>query len=174
MQLTSRQLSSLNEMGIPVWEFRTKKSQSEPVAVSNNSAIKNNAQLVERNWIALIDADNYNEQARRLLQAMFFSIGIEQHQIAIIDEMQFEQLKQVDVEEKVLIIFGDALAQKILGKLVSRGTLLDKTSQINITTLVSFDLIELLYEPSKKADAWQDLQRIKKEALTLKKTLIKS
>ncbi len=159
MDLTSRQLSSLNEMGIPVWEFRSNESEQAISVVEQEPS----EQLLNCDWVVLIDGQNYSEQARQLLHAMLFSIGIEQNQVAIIDSDQLAQLHNVPSQNKILIVLGESLAQSLLGENVSRNAV-HKTLNSQISTVVSFSLAELLVHPEKKALAWQDLQ-LAKQAL---------
>ena len=163
MELTSRQLSSLKEMGIPVWEFRSSKSEEVVPIVDEVIAEQASEQLLSCDWIVMIDEQNYGEQAQRLLHAMLLSIGIEEHQLAIINAKQVSQLQNIPSLRKVLIVLGGDIAKKVLGESVVRGAV-HKTLDSQISTVVSFGLDDLLENSGSKAHAWQDLQ-LAKQAL---------
>jgi hypothetical protein len=67
MELTSSQLSSLNEMGIPVWALR-----GEDIEYSSDA----NQYVASCDCLVLIDADKDNQKISRLLQAMLHAIGL--------------------------------------------------------------------------------------------------
>jgi len=164
LDLTPRQLSSLSEMGIPVWEFRSNEPEQPTPVVEKIVQVEPSEQLLNCDWIVLIDGQNCSEQRRQLLHAMLFAIGIEQHQVAIIDSDQLAQLQNVPPQRKVLIVLGELLAQSLLGDTVSRDAV-HQTLNSQISTVVSFSLAELLASPENKALAWQDLQ-LAKQALS--------
>ncbi len=161
MDLNSRQLSSLKEMGITVWEFRSSKPEEASIIVDEVIAQPASDQLLNCDWIVMIDEQHYGEQAQRLLHAMLLSIGIEEHQLVIIDAKQISQLKNIPSQRKVLIVLGSDIAKKVLGESVVRGAV-HKTLDSQISTVVSFGLDDLLENPDNKAHAWQDLQLAKR------------
>ena len=67
MELTPSQLSSLNEMAIPVWVLRTENT--EPQTGDNNE------QLQCSDCFILLESASIVQQQQRLLQAMLFAIG---------------------------------------------------------------------------------------------------
>jgi len=160
MELTPGQLSSLNEMGIPVWEFRSNKAEETTAVVDEIISQQPSEKLLNCDWVVMIDDQNYGEQAQRLLHAMLLSIGIEEQQLVIIDAKQLTQLKNVSAQQKVLIVLGNDMAKEQLGESVVRGSV-HKTLDSQISTVVSFALDDLLENPQNKADAWQDLQLAK-------------
>jgi len=160
MELTPGQLSSLNEMGIPVWEFRSTIAEGTTAVVDEVTGQQPSEQLLNCDWVVMIDDQNYGEQAQRLLHAMLLSIGIEEQQLAIIDAKQLTQLQNIPTQRKVLIVLGCDIAKELLGESVVRG-LVHKTLDSHISTVVSFALDDLLENPQNKADAWQDLQLAK-------------
>ena len=163
LELTPRQLFSLSEMGIPVWEFRSAEPEEKRAVIEKIVPIEPSEQLLNCDWIILIDGQNYSEQARQLLLSMLFSIGIEQNQVAIIDSDQLAPLQNVPSQKKVLFVLGEHLAHPLRSETMSRGAIHQALST-NITTVVSFSLDELLTSPMNKALAWQDLQ-LAKQAL---------
>lgn len=160
MDLTPRQLSSLKDMGIPVWEVRsTEPEQTIPVAEQRVSA-EPSEQLLNCDWVVLIDAQTYTKQAGQLLHAMLYAIGIEQNQVAIIDSEQLSQLQKVSSQSKILFVLGEHLAQPLQKDTLSRGSVYHVLNS-QITTVISFSLDELLANPANKALAWQDLKLAK-------------
>lgn len=148
-------------MGITVWEFRTTESEQAVFVDKQLASTEPSEQLLNCDWVVLIDGQNYSEQAQRLLHAMLFAIGIEQNQVVIIDSDQLAQLQNVSSQGKVLIVLGELLAQSLLGETISRDTV-HQTLNPQISTVVSFSLAELLDSPENKALAWQDLQLAKR------------
>jgi len=163
MELSSRQLSSLNTMGIPVWEFRS--TQSEVIAIVDDIIPQQpSEQLLKSDWVVMIDDKTYGEQAQRLLYAMLFAIGVEKHEFAIIDAKQLVQLDTIPTQNKVLIVLSTQVAKQLLGESIVRGSV-HKTLNTQVTTVVSFGLDELLANPENKVQAWQDLQLAKQALL---------
>ncbi|MBL1319812.1 MAG: DNA polymerase III subunit psi [Methylophaga sp.] len=152
MDLTPSQLSSLNEMGIPVWVLR-----SENIESKNN---KESEQAFRSDCLVLIEADRNAQQAHRLLQAMLFSIGLSPEQFSVISSDQLAELQASTAQQKVLLVLGESFAQSLWGKTVVRGKS-HQTSDTPISTVISFDLDELLSSPEKKALVWQDLLLVK-------------
>ncbi|NOQ82029.1 MAG: hypothetical protein GQ548_05850 [Methylophaga sp.] len=163
MELTPRQLSSLKEMGIPVWEFRSTEAEQAVFVDKQLASTEPSEKLLNCDWVVLIDGQNYSEQAQRLLHAMLFAIGIEQNQVVIIDSEQLTQLQNMPRQRKVLIVLSEVIAKSLLGESVIRGSV-HQTLNSQISTVVSFGLDELLENPENKALAWQDLQ-LAKQAL---------
>ena len=163
MQLTPRQLSSLNEMGIPVWEFRSTKAEKTAGVVAEIIVQQPSEQLLNCDWVVMIDHNHYGEQAQRLLYAMLLSMGIEEHQFAIIDVKYSVQLQNIDSKRKVLIVLGNDIAKELLGEPLVPGTI-HKILNSQISTIISFSLDDLLENPQNKVHAWQDLQ-LAKQAL---------
>ena len=151
MELNSRQLSSLNEMGIPVWKLRSQVSND---AVSDNviTSQEPSEQLLRCTWIVLVDK-NHHEQSQRLLHAMLSSMAVSPEQVALISAEQLPQLQHIEAQGKVLLVLGDKVSEQVL----SRGEI-HQTQAISVNTVLSFSLDELLAQPEKKAEAWHDLQ----------------
>lgn len=147
MDLTPGQLSSLSEMGIPVWALRNEGGTvSEDLAPSE--------QILDAHCFVLIEPDSHNEQLQRLLQALLFSIGLTPDQFVMINSEQLAQLQNNAKQQKVLLVFGESLALSLWGQSVVRGQV---HQIINIPIIVSFGLNELLSSPDDKALVWQDL-----------------
>lgn len=153
MDLTPRQLSSLDEMGIPVWVLRSKiASEASSAADAVITSQKPSEQLLRCTWVVLVDK-NHHEQAQRLLHAMLSSIAVIPEQVSLISSEQLPQLQQIEVQGKVLLVLGDDLLERTL----NRGVI-HQTQSVEINTVLSFSLDELLAQPEKKAEVWQDLQ----------------
>lgn len=160
MLLEPRQLSTLNEMGIPVWELRSQQSENISPVVEITS-VELDKDLLQRDWLILVDQYSINEQEQRLLYAMLLSIGLSQQHIAVVAAEQLLQLQQVPAKQKLLFAFGRKNAQLLLGEKTSLDESRGKVHQAlpsEFTTVVSFSLKELLEFPERKVLAWQDLQ----------------
>ncbi|MFW5425897.1 MAG: DNA polymerase III subunit psi [Methylophagaceae bacterium] len=152
MELTPSQLSSLNEMGIPVWELRTDNTEqvsNEPVAL-----------ILQAECLVLLESHSNEQQVQHLLQAMLFAIGLNADQFSIISSDQLPQLQDSSVPQKLLLVFGESFAQSLWGRSAVRGTQ-HKMLDTQVPTIVSFSLDELLVSPENKILAWQDLQLAK-------------
>lgn len=151
MELNSRQLSSLNEMGIPVWKLRPQVS-NDVIVDTVIASQEPSEQLLRCTWIILVDK-NHHEQAQQLLHAMLSSIAVSPEQVALISSEQLPQLQHIEAQQKVLLVLGDDMS----GQTLNRGVIY-QTQDIQINTVLSFSLNELLVNPEKKAIAWQDMQ----------------
>ena len=138
-------------MGIAVWELRSNVSAPE-IAIAVEQASE---QLLRCTWIVMVEKDHH-EQAQRLLHAMLSSIGVSPEQVSLISSEQLSQLQYIEPQKKVLLVL-DGEGVQIGDKAVSRGEI-HQTQTIQINTVVSFSLNELLSQPEKKSMAWQDLQ----------------
>ena len=159
MDLSTRQLSSLQEMGITVWSLRGQ----DKIATETNIEVVDNAdvneQILNCQCIVIIDDTQHNEQANSLLYAMLAAVDIKAQDIAVISPAQLPQLNNIVSAQKVLLVLGTELANTV-DETLTRGEIqLILPSQIN--TIVSLSLDELLTKPENKALAWQDLQLIK-------------
>lgn len=159
MQLESRQLAMLVEMGIPVWELRTEQSVDIlPVAELTVPVLNEN--LLQRDWFILVEQQIMNEQEQRLLYAMLSTIDVTRQQINIVTLEQLPQIEQVPAKGKLLFVLGSTNLQLLLGGDSSRGEV-HQTLSSGVVTVVSFSLKELLESPERKVLAWQDLQLAK-------------
>jgi len=148
MNLTPSQLSSLNEMEIPVWALRSEKEESENAAVSKSSSLSD--------CVVLLEMQSDAQQAQRLIKAILFSISLNSDQFTIINSDQVSELQNMSNPAKLLLVFGEKFAQSLWGKSVIRGQS-HQTLDAPTTTVVSFSLGELLKSPELKALVWQDL-----------------
>jgi DNA polymerase III psi subunit len=148
MDLTPSQLSSLNEMGIPVWALRT--------ANPENDTSETNQQALLTDCLVLIETHSDDQQVYRLLTAMLFSIGLHSEQFTIINSKQLSQLQSSITQQKLLLVLGEEFAQSLWGSSIVRGKS-HQTLDADILTVVSYSLEELLASPDNKASVWQDL-----------------
>jgi DNA polymerase III psi subunit len=165
MDLKPGQLSALAEMGIPVWELRQHKTaelDNTPEHTINSTEI--DEQLLQCDWLILIDKQAHNEQAQRLLQAMLSTIGLSIEHVAMVTHEQVSQLQYLAADRKMLLAFGTVAAQLVLDEKITLDDCRGKTHQVStsqLTTVVSFGLEALLNNPENKVLAWQDLQLAK-------------
>lgn len=153
MDLTPSQLSSLDEMEIPVWELHSKHSSAATAELTD--------QALQGDCLVMLDSHSNDQQAQALLQAMLFSIGLNVGQYTVINSKQLDQIPDGSVQQKLLLVLGEELAQELWGKSVTRGKKHQALS-VNISTVVSVSLEKLLASPNAKALAWHDLQLAKK------------
>jgi len=151
MELTPSQLSSLNDMGIPVWALRGSDSECSSGAEQYAASC---------DCLVLIESHNDEQKYNRLLNAMLFAIGLKAQDYECITVDQLSQLQNTDNQKRVLLVFGEQLAQSLWGRSVIRGEP-HRTVNSEISTVVSFSLNELLSSPQNKALAWHDLQLAK-------------
>ena len=152
MQLSPRQLSTLNEMGIPVWELR--QQTIEHIQLEQQQCV----------LLILLEQQDQLEPAQRLLQAMLSTIGLSQQDIVFVTQQQLPQLKNNVIEQKLIFALGIRAAQSLLGMDIKLDNCRGKIHQVldsQFTAVVSFGLEELLKTPENKAQAWQDLKLAK-------------
>ncbi len=165
MDLKPGQLSALAEMGVPVWELRQQKSIELDIATDHTiNSTEIDQQLLQSDWLILIDKQTYNEQAQRLLQAMLSTIDLSLPTVAIVTHEQLSQLQHLSADQKIILAFGNKAAQLLLDEKITLDACRGKTHQTlnsQLTTVFSFGLEELLNNPENKILAWQDLQLAK-------------
>lgn len=152
MNLTPSQLSSLDEMGVPVWVLR-----SEP---SPETVAEFTEQSLQGECLVIVESHNNNQQTQLLLHAMLFSIGLRAGQYTVISSDQLAQIQHESIQQKLLLVLGEELAQSLWGKSVIRGKS-HQTFGNSVSAVVSFSLEQLLTSPTDKALAWRDLQLLK-------------
>lgn len=160
MMLEPGQLSTLTEMGIPVWERRTLEisiAEIEPVSAEFHEPIPIPAVDC---LIVLAEQDNVDETIR-LLHAMLYSIGLTSNNSAIIFPHQLSQLITSVYEHKLLLVLGDDLVpQDLISETMIRGHVYSAENSA-LKIISSLSLMTLLKSPDQKALAWQDLQLVK-------------
>ena len=164
MDLRPGQLSALAEMGIPVWELRQQTTTGQLAIDDAITSVEIDEQLLQSDWLVLLDKQTHNEQAQRLLQAMLSSIGLSLQNVAIVTDKQLPQLQNLSADRKLLLVFGIVAAQLLLDDQATLDDCRGKTHQTmssHLTTIISFGLDDLLNCPENKILAWQDLQLAK-------------
>jgi len=156
MQLEPRQLSTLEEMGIPVWELR-----NQLISSTSAIAVELDEQQLNANVYIIFDGENHTEQKQQLLVAMMAAIDI--NTTAVIRPDQFQSLKSQPLKNKLLFVFG----KRFHSHFVSEQTTEDmkvgvhslKESELNVVFID--DLSELIQRPETKQLAWQVLKNAK-------------
>ncbi|MDB2705670.1 DNA polymerase III subunit psi [Pseudomonadota bacterium] len=143
MGLSTRQLSTLATMGIPVWEYRTEDVVSE-LENDTLSQEMHDRLLDCQCWVVSDKLED--ERMHRLLHAMLFSIGIDPSQFVVIHPEHSAEIEQLDASKKVILILGE----------LQNTHLADKS-----TSVVSHSLLSLLEHPKLKSEVWLALQRVK-------------
>ena len=165
MQLSPGQLSTLDLMGIPVWELRRRQSTFEiPPTEHNIDSVQPDVRIQQCDWLVVIEKNDHGAQAQRLLQAMLAAIGLSQNQFVIVAHEQLAQLQTLALDQKVVLAFGNTVARSLLGEHATVQECRGKRHQIppsQLNTIVSFGLTELLQSPEHKALVWQDLKLAK-------------
>jgi len=154
------QLSSLTEMGIPVWELRSQASSSR-VETIDSSITQSCDPLPNVDCLMVVAEQEFNDEAQRLLQAMLFSIGLTANNYAIVSPKQLSLLQAETSEHKIVVAFGDQLIPQALNALaIDRGHIYS-SADFTVKIIISLSLSSLLASPATKALAWQDLQLVK-------------
>ncbi len=159
--LAPGQLSTLTEMGIPVWEFRSQEAATSVPIEAVNILDESCAPLPAVDCLIVVaDQDDGNE-AKRLLHAMLFSIGLAPNNSAVVSPQQLSQLQTTGNVHKVIIAFGEQLIpEELNSQATERGHIYCSPDSV-LKIIVSLSLTALLNSPDKKALAWQDLQLLK-------------
>jgi len=160
--LAPGQLSTLTEMGIPVWEFRSHET-SNPSETNTIQSL--DAEVYEPlpavDCLMVVAEQDDIDEAKRLLHAMLFSIGLTPNNSAIVSPKQLNQLLASSTQHKVLIAFGEQLVPKALNSQATDRGHIYSSSDSTLKIIISLSLATLLRSPDKKALAWQDLQLLK-------------
>lgn len=175
MDLNSRQLFALNEMGIPVWELRSddgSHSAATPVdvvAVNHDEILE---QISSCRLIVLTASTVTNEQENRLLHALVFSLGLKLNELLLMtnDEFVVIEDKLSDSPQKLLLILGREAASELvegfeLNDAGNTKPYITKVSQW--PAYISYSLEVLLKQTELKQMAWQDLKVIKPKLAVL-------
>ena len=143
MDLSPRQLSTLNIMGIPVWEYRADDVLDELVCEVLSQEFLDRL-LACPCWVITDEIEN--EQMHRLLHAMLFSIEIDASQFVLIHPKHISEVMHLETSNKVILVLGDLLD----------ANLADKS-----TSIVSHSLLKLLEQPELKSEVWLALLGVK-------------
>jgi DNA polymerase III psi subunit len=158
MQLEPRQLSTLEEMGIPVWELR-----NQLISSTSAIAVELDEQQVNANVYIVHDSENHTEQKQQILTAMLAAIDIDINTTAAIRPEQFQFLKSQPLENKLLFVFGKRFRSDFLSKQKPDDLKAEvhslKGSELNVVFMD--DLSELIQHPETKQFAWQILKNAK-------------
>jgi len=156
MQLEPRQLSTLEEMGIPVWELR-----NQLISSTSAIAVELDEQQLNANVYIIFDGENHTEQKQQLLVAMMAAIDI--NTTAVIRPDQFQSLKSQPLKNKLLFVFGKRFHSHFLSEQTTDdmkvGVHSLKESELNVVFID--DLSELIQRPETKQLAWQVLKNAK-------------
>jgi DNA polymerase III psi subunit len=159
--LTPGQFSTLTEIGIPVWEFRSQISSSRRIDNVEASQVEAYAPLPNVDCLLLVAEQDINIETQRLLQAMLFAIGLTDSNSALVSPNQLSQLYAEINQHKVIVAFGEQLIPEVLStKAIDRGQIYS-SADAAVKIIISLSLSSLLESPAKKALAWQDLQLVK-------------
>lgn len=153
MQLEPGQLSTLKEMGIPVWEFRTTASNSKTVELSEQQLLAD--------WLIVHDKENHTQQKQHLLTAMMLAIGVDINAVAVVQPNQLPNLASQVIANKIVLVFGkqhlSALAPELSNYNESQ-TEVYKLNSPGLNMIVTHDLSELMQQSNKKCETWQSLK----------------
>lgn len=153
MQLEPRQLSTLSEMGIPVWELRKPLSSSTAVALTE--------QQINSDWLLIHDDENHTEQKQQLLTAMLASINIDINTAALIAHDQFQALISQPLEKKMLLVFGQRFLSQLLPEQENAKESSSEVYELSgseLRVIVTHDLSDLIQQPDKKRNTWTALK----------------
>jgi len=169
MDLNPRQLFALNEMGIPVWELRSDDSShlvETPVDVLPVNHDDVLAQIRSCRLIVLTTTAVTNEQEKRLLHALVFSLGLRLNELLLMtnDEFVVIEDKLSDSPQKLLLILGKEYASALVEGFESSDAKSAKPYTTKISqwpAYISYSLKVLLKQTELKSMVWRDLKLIK-------------
>ena len=156
MQLEPRQLSTLDEMGIPVWELRNTASNLptvEPVVL--------NEQQLQADWLIVHGNENHTQEKQQLLSAIMKAIGVEISEVAVINQQQLPSLSTQSLANKMVLVFGKQFLSVLLPEHTSADDSSAEVHSLNdsgLNMIVTHDFYDLLQRPEKKRDVWQALK----------------
>ncbi|OUR88999.1 hypothetical protein A9Q92_01855 [Methylophaga sp. 42_8_T64] len=156
MQLEPRQLSTLDEMGIPVWELRNTASNlpiAEPVVL--------NEQQLSADWLIVHGSENHTQAKQQLLSAILKAIGVEISDVAVINQQQLPSLSTQSLANKTVLVFGNQFLSELLPEHANSDDAFAEVHRLNnagLNMIVTHDLSDLIQQPEKKRDTWQALK----------------
>ncbi len=160
MQLNSSQLSILAEIGIPVWELRpASTAQNFELDTHGLEQVLSDQTEIQRQqpWIVVTDEIEPNSAKQSLLYAMLKAINLSYDDVAVITSTDYSRLVLDSANNKIMLALGHQALNCIKGISESIEHCRGKIHQVDIDTVVSYGLDELLNNPTKKAAVWQDL-----------------
>ncbi len=144
MELEDKQLFTLIEMGIPIWELQKTESQSRS------------------DWIILHAKGDNTKQKEQLLTNMMLAIGVDITTTAIITLNQLQTVTaHKKLANKILLIFGKRLQSILFSKHLDLNYLIPKdhvVNEVGVNIFTTHDLSDLLRHPEKKIDTWHILK----------------
>lgn len=159
MILSTRQVSLLNEMGIPVWQRRAlKTAQDEPVENALTSVSSDNSALLQQieqvNWVMVLD--QLSADTQQLLARICRAMSIPEQQYCVVSLSDIKSLSDLEASpNKVCVLFCDS-EDTPWHKQATPHRLLP-TQQRGLASLVSHDLRHALNKPVLKAQIWRDV-----------------
>ncbi|PCJ31698.1 MAG: hypothetical protein COA90_05365 [Gammaproteobacteria bacterium] len=172
MILTAKQLASLNEMGIPVWQQRELKPSPAPSSTSSpvQNLIESRAdqdshelavlsdEILASTWLILIDAEHYQQAEQRLLSAILLALELKAGQFSFITSEQVSLLTSLpEYSGKIVLVFGQQVASPLFNSGAEQG-FITHSLPASLKVLVSPSLTELLNQPEHKAGVWNNLK----------------
>ncbi|MDF1588035.1 MAG: DNA polymerase III subunit psi [Gammaproteobacteria bacterium] len=155
MQLNSSQLSILEEIGIPVWELRPQNVEPRP---QQREILTAETKIqCQQSWIVVVDKIEDNSAKQSLLYAMLKAINVSYDDVAVITSNDYLMLDLDSTNNKIVLVLGSAALSYIDGISETLEQCRGKIHQVDIDTVVSYGLDQLLNDPNKKAVVWQDL-----------------
>jgi DNA polymerase III psi subunit len=149
MQLESRQLSTLEKIGIPIWELR----QRDEMLLDHSL----DEQQLHATCLLMYDTENHTTQKQQLLEAILASIDIKIEVVDIIRKEQFLSLNTMDLGNRLILVFGQQLMTPALKNKKDENIQLE----IGPNIIVVPSLSELIGSAEKKQQAWQALKSAK-------------
>ncbi len=160
MNLNPRQLFTLNEMGIPVWELRSDlilnahDADVDKLVVDCGDLL---TKITACRLIVLTTTSITNDQEKRLLHAIVFSLGLTVTDLFLITKDEFKAIEDSlgDSVQKPVLILGNDLA----------GNLIKDNPAEHI--MISCSLSELLVQTDYKTKVWENLKSFKSKLSSL-------
>lgn len=143
MQLTSRQHHILDDLGITVWQRRDKPAVSP--AAAEDSSDSGSASVEVGGELLLITNSRLDGEKQLLLGAMLKSVALTLEQVTVLNGEQFQQVSAQDLEQKPVLVLGEAVA----------------ADAAPAPFYACPELDQMLQQPRLKASAWQVLKQLK-------------
>ncbi|WP_438969878.1 DNA polymerase III subunit psi [Methylophaga sp.] len=160
MPLSEYQHRTLSELGIPVWQLRT-RSVKEPTPQTDEQQATGtqNVDLSHPVWIVMVSTRLDNEE-QRLLQSMLKAINLSTQSVTMLDHQQIDKIADAAKEDKAVLMLGhiDGINAPTAFD-VSQPTLITDTA--NSHWIATYSLSDMLQDSRKKATVWQALKLLK-------------
>ncbi len=156
MSLSTEQYFTLEQMGIPVWEYR----QSNPVSTEDLSQEAEDLPAIDyaKTWVVIFDKKPSIIE-RRLITAIFGSINVAHTELVLLEQQQSHALKKFSPNKSVVLILGKKIAENL--RVQPHSSLDCQQFENSLLTVIGPSLQEILENTQVKSEMWQSILKLR-------------